>query len=151
MFKARVETALVLLFAGLATVTAFWPAWIETVFRVDPDGGGGAAEWLVVAVPGVAAIAAFILDLSRTERGACRVPREVWAVGDTSGRAGARPSSSIGTAPSGRASPNLGSTDDLSAVAADSFSNTWLVGRFTPKHRIPGACLSLLLIATTAR
>ena len=31
------------------------------MFRVDPDGGDGAAEWLVVAVLGVAAIAAFIL------------------------------------------------------------------------------------------
>jgi hypothetical protein len=61
MLKPRIETALSLLFAGLAIVTAFWPEWIETLFRVDPDGGNGAAEWLVVAVLGVAAIAAFIL------------------------------------------------------------------------------------------
>lgn len=61
MLKPRIETALSVLFAGLAITTAFWPAWIETVFRVDPDAGDGAAEWLVVAVLGVAAIAAFIL------------------------------------------------------------------------------------------
>jgi hypothetical protein len=61
MFKPRVETALAVLFAGLAILTAFWPDWIETVVRVDPDGGDGAAEWLVVAVLCVAAIAAFIL------------------------------------------------------------------------------------------
>lgn len=61
MLKPRIETALSLLFAGLAIITALWPAWIETVFRVDPDGGDGAAEWLVVAVLGMVAIAAFIL------------------------------------------------------------------------------------------
>ena len=59
--KPRIETALSVVFAGLAIITAFWPDWIETVFRVDPDGGDGAAEWLVVAVLGVAAIAAFVL------------------------------------------------------------------------------------------
>lgn len=61
MLKPRIETVLSLLFAGLAIVTAFWPAWIETVFRVDPDNGDGGAEWLVVAILGAAAIAAFIL------------------------------------------------------------------------------------------
>jgi hypothetical protein len=61
MLKPRIETALSVLFAGLAITTAFWPPWIETVFRVDPDAGDGAAEWLVVAVLGVAAIAVFIL------------------------------------------------------------------------------------------
>jgi hypothetical protein len=61
MLKPRLETALSLLFAGLAIITAFWSAWIETVFRVDPDSGDGAAEWLIVAVLGAAAIAAFVL------------------------------------------------------------------------------------------
>jgi len=61
MLKSRIETALAVLFAGMALLTAFWPDWIETVFRVDPDGGNGSAEWLVVIVLGVAAIVAFIL------------------------------------------------------------------------------------------
>ncbi len=60
MLKPRVETALSALFGVMAVVTAFWPDWIETVFRVDPDGGNGSAEWLAVAVLGVAAIVAFI-------------------------------------------------------------------------------------------
>lgn len=61
VLKPRIETTLSVLFGGLAIMTAFWPDWIEAVFRVDPDGGDGAAEWLIVVVLGVAAIAAFIL------------------------------------------------------------------------------------------
>jgi hypothetical protein len=61
MLRSRIETALSVLFAGMAILTAFWPDWIETVLRVDPDGGNGSAEWLVVILLGVAAIAAFIL------------------------------------------------------------------------------------------
>lgn len=41
--------------AGLAALTAFaflltliWRDWIEVVFEVDPDGGDGSLEWLVV-------------------------------------------------------------------------------------------------------
>jgi hypothetical protein len=60
VLKPRIETALSALFGVMAVVTAFWPDWIETVFRVDPDGGNGSAEWLFVAVLGVAAIVAFI-------------------------------------------------------------------------------------------
>ena len=38
--------------AVLLVVTVFWHEWIEVVFHVDPDGGSGAAEWLVVVVLG---------------------------------------------------------------------------------------------------
>lgn len=61
MLKPRIETVLSVLFAGMALLTSFWPDWIETVFRVDPDGGNGSAEWLFVALLGIAAIAAFFL------------------------------------------------------------------------------------------
>lgn len=32
-----------------AILTAIVPSWIETVFNIDPDGGDGALEWLIVA------------------------------------------------------------------------------------------------------
>ena len=34
----------------LAVVTLFWHEWIEIVVGVDPDGGNGSVEWLVVAI-----------------------------------------------------------------------------------------------------
>jgi len=33
-----------------AVITLFWHDWIETVFSVDPDGGNGLAEWLIISV-----------------------------------------------------------------------------------------------------
>lgn len=41
----------------LAVVTLFWHDWIEAVFGVDPDRGNGSAEWLVVAVLLIVALA----------------------------------------------------------------------------------------------
>lgn len=35
--------------ALLALLTVFVRDWLEVVFRVDPDGGSGAVEWLVVS------------------------------------------------------------------------------------------------------
>jgi len=34
----------------LAAITLFWHDWIEAVFRINPDSGGGSAEWLMVLV-----------------------------------------------------------------------------------------------------
>jgi hypothetical protein len=58
--------------AGLGTVTGFlfvltlvWRDWIEAVFRVDPDGGNGSLEWIIVGVLGVAT--ASLLLLARIE------------------------------------------------------------------------------------
>jgi hypothetical protein len=47
------ESALATASALLLVVTIFWSEWIEVVFGVDPDGGSGAAEWLVVVVLGI--------------------------------------------------------------------------------------------------
>lgn len=60
-FRARLELVLAVGFVGLAVVTAIWPTWIESIFEVAPDGGSGAAEWWIVAVFGVAGLAAAIL------------------------------------------------------------------------------------------
>ena len=44
------------------------PDWIEEVFPIDPDGGNGAVEWLVVAALALATIA--LGALAWRERGA---------------------------------------------------------------------------------
>ncbi len=43
--------------AGMATVTGFlavitlaWKDWFEIVFKIDPDGGNGSLEWLIIGV-----------------------------------------------------------------------------------------------------
>ena len=34
----------------LTAITLVWHDWIEGVFRINPDSGGGSAEWLMVLV-----------------------------------------------------------------------------------------------------
>ena len=40
----------------MLVVTALWPDWIERVFAVDPDGGSGELEWLLVAALALATV-----------------------------------------------------------------------------------------------
>jgi hypothetical protein len=54
--RFRVETLLAALTAALATLTAAWPAWIEGMFGIDPDHGGGSFEWVVVVGFAVTAV-----------------------------------------------------------------------------------------------
>jgi hypothetical protein len=44
-----VESAAAVACTSLALLTLVEGAWIERVFHVDPDGGNGTLEWLVVA------------------------------------------------------------------------------------------------------
>jgi hypothetical protein len=61
-----VEAVFAALCAALTVTTLITREWIEEVFGVDPDGGSGAAEWLIVAALGVLAIATGLL--ARAER-----------------------------------------------------------------------------------
>ncbi|MFN2495970.1 MAG: hypothetical protein ABR608_08700 [Pseudonocardiaceae bacterium] len=51
-----VESTLAAISAVLAVLTAIWPAWIEGLFEVSPDGGSGTMEWWIVAMFAVAAL-----------------------------------------------------------------------------------------------
>jgi hypothetical protein len=44
-----IEAALALLTAGLLMLTLILREWIELLFGVDPDGGDGSLEWVIVA------------------------------------------------------------------------------------------------------
>jgi hypothetical protein len=45
----------------LLLVTLLWHDWIEVVFGVDPDGGSGALEWLVVVLSGATAVSCSVV------------------------------------------------------------------------------------------
>jgi hypothetical protein len=47
--RVRAEMALSVLAAALGAVTIVRRDWLEVVFGVDPDGGSGETEWLIVA------------------------------------------------------------------------------------------------------
>ena len=51
--------------AVLLLMTLLWKDWIEIVFKVDPDAGSGAVEWVIVAVTLLLTIA--FLALARNE------------------------------------------------------------------------------------
>jgi hypothetical protein len=44
-----IEASLATSSASLCLLTYIWPSWLEAVLHLDPDGGSGAVEWLVVA------------------------------------------------------------------------------------------------------
>jgi hypothetical protein len=58
-FWFEVATSALALTIFVATV--FWPDWIELCFGVDPDGGDGSAEWVVVAISAAFTIVAFTI------------------------------------------------------------------------------------------
>ncbi len=62
-------------------VTLIWPDWIERVFGVDPDGGNGSFEWLIVALLLLATVAGSVVARREWAR-----PRRLWRVdGEPSG------------------------------------------------------------------
>ncbi|MGV8966385.1 MAG: hypothetical protein ACOH2F_08905 [Cellulomonas sp.] len=63
MLKVRIEAGLSLLAAGLAAITMLWPAWLEAILPIDPDGGSGEAEWLIVMALALVAVASALLAM----------------------------------------------------------------------------------------
>ena len=55
--RVRVETAVTVCAAGLGILTIFWHDWIEALTGWDPDQHNGRAEWIVVVVLLVVAVA----------------------------------------------------------------------------------------------
>ena len=71
VLRVRIEIVVSALLGAATILTAVWPDWIEGLFGVDPDGGNGTVEWLIVAVLAVATVAAIALtrhDLRVTRR-----------------------------------------------------------------------------------
>lgn len=58
--RFRLRSGLALVTAGAATVTAIWPDWIELVFHWNPDHGSGSAEWRIVAIAALTAVASSV-------------------------------------------------------------------------------------------
>jgi hypothetical protein len=54
--RARLESAFSALFAIFTLLTAVWPSWIEGLTGLEPDGGNGTLEWLILFVFGVSAL-----------------------------------------------------------------------------------------------
>lgn len=71
------EILLGVFFASLLIFTIAAPNWIEFVFRVDPDGGSGALEWLILAI--LAGVAVLNLGLARVEWRRARRPSRIAA------------------------------------------------------------------------
>jgi hypothetical protein len=54
--KFWMEAGLAAAAAAFAVATLMWHDWIETLFGVQPDGGGGELEWLLTAALAVLAV-----------------------------------------------------------------------------------------------
>ncbi len=63
-----VEAILGALCLFLAALTLITREWIEELFGVDPDGGNGSLEWLIVAGLGIAAFVAGAMARSEWRR-----------------------------------------------------------------------------------
>jgi xanthine/uracil permease len=62
--KPYLEVTLAAVFAALTIGTILWPAWIESLTGLEPDGGSGALERLLVALFAIITVVA----LTRSQR-----------------------------------------------------------------------------------
>jgi hypothetical protein len=60
-----IEAALAVSCSVVFVATLVWRDWLELVFGIDPDGGSGAVEWLIVGVMAFATLSFSVL--ARTE------------------------------------------------------------------------------------
>ena len=56
VLRARIEMVLTVVLAAATILTSVVPDWIEGLTGFDPDGGNGAAEWLIVAALAVVTV-----------------------------------------------------------------------------------------------
>jgi uncharacterized membrane protein YcjF (UPF0283 family) len=61
LWRFWVDAGLAVTSAAALVVTLLWHDWIEIVFRVNPDRGSGATEWLIVAVAAAITCASSLL------------------------------------------------------------------------------------------
>ena len=52
-----VEAVAAVVTGVMLVVTAIWPDWIERLWEVEPDGGDGSLEWMLVGVLALVTIA----------------------------------------------------------------------------------------------
>ena len=86
--RVLVETMAAVMFLGAATLTLFVPDWLEKIFDVHPDPGGGEVEWLIAG--GLFLVAAVLcLDvtsaLTPSRRSRSRPLPETSRIGDRNG------------------------------------------------------------------
>jgi hypothetical protein len=60
-----IEAALAGVACFLTVLTLFTREWIEAVFNVDPDGGDGSLEWLIIVT--LAVVTVVFVALARLE------------------------------------------------------------------------------------
>ena len=60
-FRLRAEIGVGIACAIAAALTAAVPDWFEVLFGFEPDKGSGEAEWLLVAVLAIVAVACAVL------------------------------------------------------------------------------------------
>jgi hypothetical protein len=64
--RLLIEKTLAYLSASICLLTVVWRDWIELAFRVDPDGGNGAVEWMIVSVLAVTSVV--LTTVARADR-----------------------------------------------------------------------------------
>jgi hypothetical protein len=81
--RARFWLASVLIIStlSLAEFTLVSPSWIEGVFGAHPDGGSGALEWALAALPFLAVVG-LVLARSEWRRARLSYRADRWAAGD---------------------------------------------------------------------